>query len=148
MAALALLVACGKSTTSHIPQREWTRLHAAADAGDVAAIDDIAKRQPDLIDAPEAGDHTPLHVAVASGQGEAVKHLLLDGANLEARDVCRWTPLHMAVDHNRQEIIEFLLAKGADVNAKNCHGQTPLALALKEHHDDIVRTLRQHGGQE
>jgi ankyrin repeat protein len=148
IAATALLVACSKPTTNPIQQREWTPLHTAADAGDVAAIDRITKRQPGLIDAPEAGDHTPLHVAVASGRREAVAHLLLNGADLEARDVCRWTPLHMAVDNNRQEIIEFLLAKGADVNAKDCHGQTPLALALKHGHEDIARTLRQHGGQE
>lgn len=145
--ALALLIACSKSTTPRAPQREWTPLHAAADAGDVAAIDRIAKRQPDLINAPEAGDHTPLHVAVASGKREAVVHLLLDGANLESRDVCRWTPLHMAVDNNRKEIVEFLLARGADVNAKDCHGQTPLALALKERRDDIARILRQRGGE-
>ena len=140
-----LLVACGQSNTSRVPQREWTPLHAAADAGDVNAIDRIAKRRPDLINAPEVGDHTPLHVAVASGKREAVEHLLQDGANLEARDVCRWTPLHMAVDNNRKEIVEFLLLRGADINAKDCHGQTPLALALKEHRDDIARVLRQHG---
>jgi cytohesin len=142
-----LLLACSKSTTSRVSQREWTPLHAAADAGDVVAIDRIAKRQPDLINAPEAGDHTPLHVAIARGKREAVEHLLQDGANLEARDVCRWTPLHMAVDNNRKEIVEFLLARGADVNARDCHGKTPLALALKEHRDDIVRILRQHGGE-
>ncbi len=148
VAAAVLLFACGKSNTSHMPQREWTPLHAAADAGNVAAIDNIARSQPGLINAPEVGDHTPLHVAVASGKSEAVKHLLLDGANLEARDVCRWTPLHMAVDHNRKEIIEFLLAKGADVNAKDCHGQTPLVLALKHGHEDVAVILRQHGGHE
>ena len=146
IAAAGLLVACGKSTTTQAPQRKWTPLHTAADAGDIVAIDSIAKRQPDLINAPEVGDHTPLHVAVASGKREAVEHLLQDGANLESRDVCRWTPLHMAVDNNRREILEFLLAKGADVNAKDCRGQTPLALALKEHRDDIARILRQHGG--
>lgn len=146
--ATALLVGCSKPTTSPIQQRGWTPLHTAADAGDVAAIDDIAKRQPGLVNAPEAGDHTPLHVAVASGRSEAVKHLLLDGANLEARDICRWTPLHMAVDNNRKEIVELLLAKGADVNAKDCHGQTPLALALKHGHEDIALVLRQHAGHE
>ena len=144
----ALLLGCSQSSTDRVQQHEWTSLHTAADAGDVSLIDHLAKQHPDWINAPEAGDHTPLHVAVASGKLLAVEHLLQDGANLEARDVCRWTPLHMAVDNNRPDILEFLLVKGADVNAKDCHNQTPLALALKEHRDNIAALLRRYGGHE
>lgn len=148
IAATALLVACSKPNASKVQQHEWTPLHTAADAGNVAAIERIAKFQPALIDAPEVGDHTPLHVAVASGQRDAVTCLLQNGANLEAHDVCGWTPLHMAVGNNRKEIIELLLTRGADVNAKDCHGQTPLALALKRNHEDMAVVLRAHAGHE
>jgi ankyrin repeat protein len=148
IAAAVLLVACSKPNASKLQQHEWTPLHTAADAGDVAAIEHIAKLQPALIDAPEVGDHTPLHVAVASGQRDAVTCLLQKGADLEARDVCGWTPLHMAVGNNRKEIIELLLTKGADVNAKDCHGQTPLALALKRKQEDMAAVLRAHSGHE
>ena len=148
IAATALLVACSKPNTSNFPQREWTPLHTAADAGNVAAIERIAKSQPASIDAPEVGDHTPLHVAVASGRRDAVTCLLQNGANLEARDICGWTPLHMAVGNNRKEIVELLLTRGADVNAKDCHDQTPLALALKNNHEDVAVIIRAHAGHE
>ena len=144
----ALSVACTKPNGGHLRQKEWTPLHTAADAGDVASIDRIAKDQPGSVDAPETGGHTPLHVAAAGGRRDAVARLLQHGANLEAHDVCGWTPLHIAIDNNRKEIVELLLTKGADVNAKDCRGQTPLALALKRGHEDIAFALRQRGGHE
>ena len=148
IAATALSVACSKPHVSHVQQNDWTSLHSAADAGDVATIERIAKHQPGLIDAGEAGDHTPLHVAAAGGQCDAAAHLLQRGANLEAQDICGWTPLHIAIANNRLNIVELLLAKGAEINVKDRHGQTPLALALKHGHEDIARALRERGGHE
>ena len=144
IAATGLLIGCSKP--GNVPRNDWTSLHTAADVGDVAAIDRISKRQPALIDAGEAGDHTPLHVAAAGGQCAAAAHLLQQGASLEAQDVCGWTPLHIAAANNRLDIVKLLLAQGADVNAKDRHGQTPLPLALKYGHQDIARALRQQGG--
>ncbi len=118
---------------------------------------------PSMDDQPpgSAGKHNnPFIDAVATGDIEAVKKHLADGA-----DVNTGNPLNIAIESksaSRKEIVEFLLAKGADVNAKNSRGWTPAeslkrtegAMMLigatpeqKADNIEIARLLLQHGAQ-
>ena len=64
---------------------------------------------------------------IESGQLEAVKSLLEQGADVNARDWNDKTPLHHAAKWEwHVDILECLISRGADVNAKDNDGWTVL----------------------
>ena len=87
-----------------------------------------------------------IHKAARSGNIEAVKLLIANGADVNARDKDGETPLHKASSRGEKEIIELLIAKGADVNAKDnsSHEWTPIAVASSL---EIIKLFRKHGGK-
>ncbi|MGO9315921.1 MAG: ankyrin repeat domain-containing protein, partial [Syntrophobacteraceae bacterium] len=68
----------------------------------------------DLLDAVKAGDIA------------AVRRLLEQGANVNARDENRETPLHHAAYRGKTEVAALLIQKGAKVNARDVYEETPL----------------------
>ena len=60
------------------------------------------------------GGLTPLHVAAATGNAEAIAALADAGANLEAREENGITPLYMAAAFGNAEVIATLAAAGAE----------------------------------
>src|SRR5262245_61942936 len=54
----------------------WTRLHSAADAGDVDEVNAILRTNPQLVNADDGDGHTPMHVAADRGHADVVKVLL------------------------------------------------------------------------
>jgi ankyrin repeat protein len=80
------------------------------------------------------GTPTPLHKAVARGDEDLVRSLVLDqGANIEAQNDDWMTPLQLAVLKNNTSIARILLDAGANVEAR-CKmwskSQPPLFLAV------------------
>ena len=72
-----------------------------------------------------AGGATPLHVAAAVGNVEAIAALAAAGADLEARTESGGTPLHAAALGGTAETIEALLAEGAKLEARAKDGRKP-----------------------
>src|SRR5438093_10092124 len=101
---LALLVALTATTGG------WTPLRTAASNGDVKAVKLLLLLKPSDLNATEAGQHTPLHVAVFDGRTEATRLLIERGANVNAPDVCGWTPLHTAANRGEKAATELLIA--------------------------------------
>ena len=87
-----------------------------------------------------------IHKAARSGNIEAVKLLIANGTDVNARDKDGETPLHKASSRGEKEIIELLIAKGADVNAKDnsTWEWTPIAVASSL---EIIKLFRKHGGK-
>ena len=81
--------------------------------------------------------------AAESGNIEAVKQHLADGADVNAKDENGGTPLLYAALTGRKEIAELLIAKGTNVNAQLNDGKTPLDVASGKTAD----LLRKHGGK-
>jgi ankyrin repeat protein len=89
----------------------------AASSGHVRILELLMKKGISM----NEGDYdkrTPLHVAVAANQYEAVKFLLDHGANVNPKD--RWgsTPLN---DADNKDIETLLLSKGAKAGKKQAY---------------------------
>ncbi len=67
-----------------------------------------------------------LHVAVKQSRLDIVKQQIVQGTNINAKNIYGNTPLHLAAKQGNKDIVEFLIANGADVNAKNNDGNTPI----------------------
>ena len=96
-----------------------------------------------------AGDlNEDLLAAVRKSDVAAVKALLDQGANVNAKTPYGATPLSYACDRGNLEIVNLLLERGAEVNAKDTfYGETPLGWALSKGHTAIVKALIEKGAE-
>ena len=82
--------------------------------------------------------------AAESGNIEAVKQHIADGADVNAKGKYGWAPLHYASDgEGKKNVVELLIANDADVNAKDNAGTTPLDWASGK----MADLLRKQGGK-
>ena len=89
---------------------------------------------PNVVYIPEGfpfAGASALHLAVLKDNGEIVKLLLENGADIEikAKDEFKSTPLMWAAFWGLYEMAKLLLEEGADVNAPDVNGNTPLVWA-------------------
>jgi ankyrin repeat protein len=103
---------------------------------------------------------------IARGASKSARALVLEGANVNTRDVAvksYWgreperplnerTPLYMAVKMEDKEMVKLLLAKGADPHAVikigNTVHLTPILLAQQKGNSDIVEMIKSYKGHE
>ena len=84
----------------------------------------------------------PIHLAAKNGYLEIAKLLLLNGANVNAKDAAHQTPLHFAASRGNFEIAKLLLQNGANINLKTSYYQeTPLHYAAYNGNFEIVKLL-------
>lgn len=70
---------------------------------------------------------TPLHWCVAKGHFALVKALLIEGADVNAKNKLGKTPLHVVGGNfHKSEVVELLLDNGADMNVLDNDGKSPL----------------------
>ena len=110
---------------------------------DLAMIKLALSTDPNLaLTEDEDSGQTPLHAAAARGCTDAVKLLLVNNVEVNAKDHDGFTPLHLTAS---ADVAGLLLAKGADVNAKAKNGWTPLHGAELEGHKDVAELLLAKG---
>lgn len=95
---------------------------------------------PNVVDAK--GD-TPLMVAAANGQLDAVLSLIKRGADLGKEGA--WTALHYAASAGSVPVIQALVAAGAPVDIRSENATTPLMMAARAGREEAVRKLLQLG---
>ena len=95
--------------------------------------------------AQTATDGLELIDAARSADGDAVRTLLADGADVNRRYGDGTTALHWAAHRDDEELVTVLIDAGADVNAADDHGVTPLSLACLNGSVAIVHTLLDAG---
>lgn len=76
------------------------------------------------------GEETPLHVAVRNNDYDAIKTLLWDDADINARDSTGKTALHIAIELRSVGLLDTLLEFYPDLNVKAPNGMLPLHLAV------------------
>lgn len=101
-------------------------LWSAAKQGDLPALRRFLVGSAGINQIDKKLGTTSLALAAAAGHVEAVKLLLEQNADVNARNADGGTALHAAAFFGQVETAELLLAKGADALARNSAGATPL----------------------
>jgi ankyrin repeat protein len=83
--------------------------------------------------------------AAKQGQHAAVRALVAQRADANAREVDGTTALHWAVQSDNAQTVSVLIRAGANVNATNRYGVTPLSLAATNANVGIVEALLNAG---
>jgi len=88
----------------------------------------------------------PLFLAASEGRLEAVRYLLDEGADVNAREQHGNTALTEATYYGHIPVIKELLVRGADINAVS-DGGTALDIALSRNQTAVVDLLTHQGGK-
>src|SRR6185436_3379861 len=114
-----MLIVAGANIKATTRLGTYTPLYLASQQGHAKVIEALIKAGADLKAGTPNGT-TPLMVAAASGEVDAVRVLVDNGADVNAKDGVReQTPLMYAAASNRPAVIELLASKGADLKATN-----------------------------
>src|SRR5262249_2040318 len=81
------------------------------------------------ISIPVVAANVPVADAVKAGDEAAVRHLIKQGADVNAPEGDGATALHWAAHLDNQQTADLLIRAGANVNAANDLGVTPLWIA-------------------
>jgi hypothetical protein len=113
-----------------VPAKASTSIWAAAQAGDLGAIERhvASGAAVDAVDPKHGG--TPLAWAAVTGQAEAIELLIGRGARVNAAGKDGGTALLAAAFLGHEKAVEVLVRHGADINAVNRDGSAPLDVAI------------------
>jgi ankyrin repeat protein len=117
-----------------------SRLHAAAERNDAAAITELLAGGAE-IDARDLRGRTALLVATHDNRVDAARALIEAGADVNAKDGLEDSPYLYAGARGHLEILKMTLAHGADLKSTNRYGGTALIPASERGHVEKVRTL-------
>ncbi|XP_072318086.1 arf-GAP with coiled-coil, ANK repeat and PH domain-containing protein 2 [Eucyclogobius newberryi] len=119
------------------------RLYRAAVDGDLVSMATALAQGSEVnAVAPEEHGRTALIGAAVGGSLLACEFLLLNGANVNHRDLSGQGALHAAATAGHTGQVCLLLKRGANQYAADERGHDPLAIAVETAHADILTLLR------
>lgn len=140
--ALAQAEAPAPMADSPLTARERPPLGTSRKAGRRDwASEDAFGNAPDTGPGPQQG-LPPLHAAVAAGNLEGVQSLLVQGANINARDRQGRTALMLAAMGNSKELVMVLMAAGADTRLRDAANLSAADHAKQAGHADWLPLLQ------
>lgn len=117
-------------------------LQEAAEKDDVEVVKSLLDATPELIDAADDDDWTPLQSACDAGSLEAARCLLDRGAEVDVADEGGVTPLMLACQGGHAELVSLLLARGAQPMLRDAEEQTALMYASRGDDESTNETGR------
>eukprot|EP00079_Xenopus_tropicalis_P034008 XP_017947779.1 PREDICTED: ankyrin repeat domain-containing protein 26 isoform X3 [Xenopus tropicalis] len=126
-----------------LKDKDLSKLHRAASAGDVGKIKQLIKKQD--INQLDKENRTPLHIACANGQLDTVKLLLEHKSKLNLCDNDNRSPLLKAIQCQQESCATVLLEHNADPNLVDINGNAALHLAALIPSVSIAKQLLEHG---
>ncbi len=144
-AGLALGLAAVPTAAQVAPGAEqvarYGGLHAAANRGDLVALDKLLAGKPDL-GVRDSHGRTAVHVATFARQREVLRRLARAGADLGALEADRYDAVTIAAVADDEETLRVLLALGASAKLTTSrYDGTALIAAAHLGHDGVVRQL-------
>ena len=116
-------------------------LHAAAQRGDVAQIARLIQSGA-AVDATDAAGRTPLHVATFARKPDAVRALIVAGADHARLEQGRYDAVTIAAVADDEDTLRVLLQLGASAKqVTSRYDGTALIAAAHLGHDGVVRQL-------
>jgi len=120
-------------------------IHDAATRGDIPAIEQLLKSQPQLLEERDPFGCTPLNIAAKEGNLQIAKLLVKKGALIDAGDNERTTPLQIASSGGKLEVVKYLLSKGASLDLQDDNGLSALQWAAYAGKLEVVKHLLSKG---
>uniref|UniRef100_A0A3B0J731 Uncharacterized protein n=1 Tax=Wolbachia endosymbiont of Aleurodicus dispersus TaxID=1288877 RepID=A0A3B0J731_9RICK len=101
----------------------WTSLYWAAAKNDTPILESLLHAISRCRASVDIEDmllgRTPLHIAAALGNLEAVQLLITYGAEINYQDTCGWTPLNLAVVGKHRKVFNYLIENGAKIETND-----------------------------
>jgi len=127
----------------------WAPLHKASQLGHPDIVRFLVEDMKASVDIRDLENHTPLMLAAGSaetpGHVDAVKILVHNNADVNAKDDGDYSSLHLAVLNGNIEIAKVLLGAKCDVNHKNIDGFTALHTACGQKNSGLAQLLLDNG---
>jgi ankyrin repeat protein len=133
-----LLLLMGASVNLPIGEKRKNCIHLAAKKGHAGILKALIEKYCDLINSPDSQGRTPLHIAVAANQIDAVKCLVKHRAALntclsETKNwVANFTPLRLAIKLRHDSIAALLIRSGASMTHLAGKHKHPIHTAVTE----------------
>lgn len=131
-----LLFTCGLVSGADI-----FKLVQALDRNDTQAFTSMVKTIDDANTARSDNNKTILMYASWIGNSDAVKHLIVMGANVNAQDSSNATALHLAIWKDHTNIALYLLDQGASASSMSIDGMTPSDIALLRSNGKVIEVI-------
>ncbi|XP_047424377.1 transient receptor potential cation channel subfamily A member 1b [Mugil cephalus] len=114
-----------------------------AERGDLALLENLVKKSPEVLREKDECGASLLHHAAAGGHVTLIQFIttVLDSEELNSCDEQGNVPLHWAVERNKAESLRALMDLGADPNILNTALLSPLHLAVSLGHNSLVELL-------
>ncbi|XP_074477546.1 transient receptor potential cation channel subfamily A member 1b [Sebastes fasciatus] len=113
-----------------------------AEKGDLALLENLVRKSPEVLSEKDECGATPLHHAAAGDHVTLIQFItVIDSQVLSSCDEQGNVPLHWAVEQNKAESCKALLDLGADPNILNTALMSPLHLAVSHGHNNLVELL-------
>jgi ankyrin repeat protein/L-ascorbate metabolism protein UlaG (beta-lactamase superfamily) len=117
----------------------------AAKQGNLAKVQALVGKNPELVKAKDQEQSTPLHSAAAAGHLKIVEYLIEKEADVNAWNNAHQNPLLYAAYHGHSKIVSLLLEKGAEFKEQDIYGRNVLHYPAREGHPKVVEILVKKG---